>query len=128
MSVKKGTDKDDVVHTHTMGYHSAVKEQSDAICGNVDGPRDSYTNKVRERQTASDISYMWNLKDRCKTQPPRQRKQTHGTSLAAHQSRLCSQGRGRGGDPLVAELRSRMWHSVTKKGKTYGYQREKGGG
>ena len=41
------------------------KEQNNAICGNMDGPRDYHTkwNKSeRERQIPYDVTYMWNLK------------------------------------------------------------------
>ena len=32
-------------HTHTMEYYSAIKkkERNNAICNNMDGPRDNYT-------------------------------------------------------------------------------------
>ena len=41
------------------------KEWNNAICSNMDGPRDYHTkwNKPdRERQISCDIAYMWNLK------------------------------------------------------------------
>ena len=41
------------------------KEWNDAICSNIDGPRDYHTNwskSERERQIPYDITYMWNLK------------------------------------------------------------------
>ena len=53
MSVDRGINKEDVVYTHThthththtkMEYYSAIKkEQNNAICGNMDGPRDCHT-------------------------------------------------------------------------------------
>ena len=49
---------------YIMEYHSK-KEWNDAMCGNMDGPRD-YHNKWskadRERQIPYNITYMWNLK------------------------------------------------------------------
>ena len=44
---------------------SHKKEQNNAICRNVDGPRDYHTKwskSERERQILHDITYMWNLK------------------------------------------------------------------
>ena len=41
------------------------KEWNNAICSNMDGPRDDYTKWIksgRERQTSCDITFMWNLK------------------------------------------------------------------
>ena len=46
-----------------MSYHK--KEWNNAICSNMDGPRDCHTewsNSDRERQISYDIAYMWNLK------------------------------------------------------------------
>ena len=44
MSINRGTDKEDVVHIYTMEYYSAIKEeQNNAICSNMDGPRDCHT-------------------------------------------------------------------------------------
>ena len=43
---------------------SHKKEQSNAICSNMDGPRDHHTksNKSdREIQISYDLTYMWNL-------------------------------------------------------------------
>ena len=40
------------------------KEQNNAICSNVDGPRDYHTKwskSGRGRQISYDIAYMWNL-------------------------------------------------------------------
>ena len=42
-----------------------LKEWNNAICSNMDGPRDYYTKRSkseRERQISYDITYMWNLK------------------------------------------------------------------
>ena len=47
-----------------MKYYSA-KEQSDAICSNMNGPRDSrsaWGKSDREGEISYDIPYMWNLK------------------------------------------------------------------
>ena len=53
-------------YIYTKEYYSAIKkEQNNAICSNIVGPRDSHTewNKSdRERQISHDIAYMWNLK------------------------------------------------------------------
>ena len=54
------------IYIHTMEYHPAIKkEQNNAICSNMDGPRDYYSkwNKSeRESQIPYDITYMWILK------------------------------------------------------------------
>ena len=45
--------------------HSHKKEWNNAICTNMDGPRDCHTKwskSDRERQISYDITYMWNLK------------------------------------------------------------------
>ena len=44
---------------------SHKKEWNNAICSNMDGPRDYHTKwskSDRERQISYDIAYMWNLK------------------------------------------------------------------
>ena len=40
-----------------------LKEWDNAICSNVDGPRDDRTKSDRERQISYDIMFMWNLKN-----------------------------------------------------------------
>ena len=46
-----------------MEYYSAInKEGNNATHSNVDGPGDSRTNEVIERQILYAIAYMWNLK------------------------------------------------------------------
>ena len=59
-------DKEGVVYTYIMEYYSAIrKEQNNAICSNMDGPRDYHTKRSeseRERQIPYDITYMQNLK------------------------------------------------------------------
>ena len=53
-------------YIYTMEYYSAIKKEwNNAICSNMDGPRDYHTkwNKSeRERQNLYDITSMWNLK------------------------------------------------------------------
>ena len=58
-------DKEDVVHIHNGILLSHKKEQNNAICSNIDGPRDCHTEWSKsdtERQILYDITYMWNLK------------------------------------------------------------------
>ena len=53
-----------MVHTHNGIQLSHEKEQSNAICSNIDGTSDSCTkwNKLKkERQIPYDITYIWNL-------------------------------------------------------------------
>ena len=49
-----------------MKYHSAIKKEwTNAICSNMDRPRDYHTKwseSEKERQIPYDITYMWNLK------------------------------------------------------------------
>ena len=49
-----------------MGYDSAVKKEwNNAICSNMDGPRDYRTKWSKsdwERQISYDITYMWKQK------------------------------------------------------------------
>ena len=42
MSIKRRTDKEDVVHIENGILLSHKKEQNNAICSNMDGPRDSH--------------------------------------------------------------------------------------
>ena len=51
-------------YVYTMDYFSAIKKEwNNAICSNMDGPRDYHTKWSKsERQIPYDITYMWNLK------------------------------------------------------------------
>ena len=56
-------DKEDVVYIWILLSHEI--ERNNAICSNMDGPRDYHTKwskPDRERQISYDIAYMWNLK------------------------------------------------------------------
>ena len=58
-------DKEDVVHIYNGILLSHKKEWNNAICSNMDGPRDyctKWSKLDRERQIPYDIAYMWNLK------------------------------------------------------------------
>ena len=58
-------DKEDVVYLYNGILLSHKKEWNNAICSNMDGPRDYHTKwskPDRERQISYDIAYMWNLK------------------------------------------------------------------
>ena len=55
----------DVAHIYNGILLSHKKEWNNAICSNMDGPRDNHANwskSDRERQTPYDITYTWNLK------------------------------------------------------------------
>ena len=58
-------DKKAVVYIHTTEYYSARKKEcNNAICCNMDRPRDPHTKwskSNRERQILDDITCMWNL-------------------------------------------------------------------
>ena len=56
-----GMDKEDVVHIYSGILLSHNKEQNNAICSDMDGPRDFHTEwskSDRERQISYDIAYM----------------------------------------------------------------------
>ena len=57
--------EEDVVHICNGILLSHKKEWNNAICSNMDGPRDCHTKwskPDRVRQISYDITYMWNLK------------------------------------------------------------------
>ena len=63
MSIDRGMDKD-VVHIYHGILLSHKKEGNNAICSNMDGPRDchnEWSKSDRERQMSYDIAYMWKL-------------------------------------------------------------------
>ena len=43
MSIDRGVNKEDVVHTYNGILLSYKKERNNAICSNIDGPRDCHT-------------------------------------------------------------------------------------
>ena len=43
MSINRWMDKEDVVHIYNENYLTIKKEWSNAICSNMDGPRDYHT-------------------------------------------------------------------------------------
>ena len=52
-------------HTYIEILLSHQKERNNAICSNMDGPRDCHTDWSKsdtERQISYDTVYMWNLK------------------------------------------------------------------
>ena len=54
-----------MVHVYDGMLLSHKKEWNNAICGNMDGPRDDHTKwskSERERQIPYNITCMWNLK------------------------------------------------------------------
>ena len=56
----------DVVYVYTMGYYSAIKKEwNDAICSNMDGPKNYHT-KWSKLDKYHIITYMWNFKTWCK--------------------------------------------------------------
>ena len=66
MSNNREMDKD-VVHIYNGILLSHNKEQNNAICSNMDGPRDCHTERCKsdtKRQISHDTTYMWNLKKR----------------------------------------------------------------
>ena len=60
MSINRWMDKEDVVSVYNGILLSHKKEWNNALCSNMDGPRDYKSD--RERQISYDITYLWNLK------------------------------------------------------------------
>ena len=61
MSIDGGMDKEDVIHIYNRILLSHKKERNNAICSNMDEPRDYHTEwskSDRERQISCDITYM----------------------------------------------------------------------
>jgi len=57
MSINRGMDKEDVVHIYTMEYYSAIKKEwTNAICSNMDGPRERHT-EWSKSDREGEISY-----------------------------------------------------------------------
>ena len=53
-------------YIYTMEYYPGIEKEQNAICSNMDGPRDCHTEwskSDKERQISYDITYMWNLKN-----------------------------------------------------------------
>ena len=61
-------DSIDVVYVYTMGYYSAIKKEwNNAICSNMDEPRNYHTKWSKlDKDKYHVITYMWNLKTWCK--------------------------------------------------------------
>ena len=65
MSIDTLMDKENVICTYSGILSSLKKEGNNAICSNMDGPRNYHTKwskSERERQIPYNITYMWNLK------------------------------------------------------------------
>ena len=66
MSTDRGMNKEKMWYLYTMEYYSAIKKEwNNAICSNMDGPRDCHTEwskSDREGQILYDITCMWNIK------------------------------------------------------------------
>ena len=64
MSINRGMDKEDVAHIYNGILLNHKKEQNNAICSNMDGPKDCHTewSKSNTERQISYITYMWNLK------------------------------------------------------------------
>ena len=66
MSINRWMDKEDVVYIYNGILLSHKNEWNNAICSNMDGPRDYHTKwskPDRERQISYDITYMGSLKN-----------------------------------------------------------------
>ena len=62
MSMSRGMDKENEVHIYKGILLSHKKEQNNAVCSNMDGPRGSKCSKSdTERQISYNGIYTWNL-------------------------------------------------------------------
>ena len=67
MSINREMGKEDVEHTYNGMLLSHKKEWNNAICNDMDGPRDCHTEWSKsdtERQISYDIAFMRTLKKR----------------------------------------------------------------
>ena len=62
MSIKRGLDKEDVVHTHNGIPLSHEKKERSAVCNNVDRPRADQTEVRRSGKDNVIRHHLWNLK------------------------------------------------------------------
>ena len=77
MSLDRGMDKEDVVHTHTMEFYSAIKKNETRPFAAIWMDIVSYWVKSeKEKYMNHDIPYMWNLK-RNDTNELTKQKETH---------------------------------------------------
>ena len=51
-----------MVYVHNVILFNHKKEWNNAICSNMDGPRDCHTEWSKSEKDKYDIVYMWNLK------------------------------------------------------------------
>ena len=80
MTIDRWMDKEELVHIYNGILLSHKKEQNRAICRDMAGPRDCYTEwseSERERQISYDSAYMWNLKKLIQMNLFTKQKQTH---------------------------------------------------
>ena len=64
MSIDREMDKEDVLHIYNGLLLSNLKGRNNAICSNMDGPKECHTewSKSDRGEISYDIPYMWNLK------------------------------------------------------------------
>ena len=65
MSMDRWMDKENVVYVYNGVLFSHQKAWNNAICSNIDGPRDyhiKWNKSEGERLILYDITYLWNLK------------------------------------------------------------------
>ena len=65
MFINREMDKEDVVNICYRILFSHKKERNNAICNNMDEPRDYHTKWIKsdgEKQTSYDVTHIWNLK------------------------------------------------------------------
>ena len=111
MSIDRWMNKEDMcvcvcVYLYTYIYtHNGIllnhkKEWNNAICSDMDGPRDYHIkwskSDSRERQTSYDIAYMWNLKKWYKWTYLQNRNRFTGIENKLMVTKGDSEGRGAG--------------------------------
>ena len=83
MSIDREMNKEGIVCVYIYIYNEiplSHKEWNNAICSNMDDPRDYHTKQSkseRERQIPYDITYLWNLKSDTSEHIYRTERDTH---------------------------------------------------
>ena len=62
MSINRGMDKENVVHVYDGVLLGYKKEWNNAICSDMDGPKDCHTEWRKSDKDEYHIVHVWNLK------------------------------------------------------------------
>ena len=89
-----------LLHIYTRKYYSVFKKWNNAICSNMDGPRDDHT-KWRKSDKHHMISFICGIQNTTQMNPSMKQKQTH-----RHREQIC----GCQGEAGVVGDGLRVWH------------------